>query len=82
MVEFKLLRDIRQAKSKSRKLNFRKANLHLLGELVNKTTWESVLKVKGAEQSWQIFSEGFLTAQELFTPGGGSKERKARDCHG
>jgi len=48
MVEFTLLRDIRQARSTIRKLNFRKASFQLVRELVNKTTWESVLKDKGA----------------------------------
>ena len=51
MMEFTCLRDIGQAKSKIRKLNFRKANFQLFGELVNKTLWESVLKDKGAECS-------------------------------
>jgi len=48
MVEFTLLRDIGQVKNKIRKLNFRKASFQLVRELVNKTTWESVLKDKGA----------------------------------
>ena len=60
VVQFKLLRDIRQAKSKLGKLPFRKANFQLFGELVNKTPWESLLKGKRAEQSWQIFKEAFL----------------------
>jgi len=37
MVEFALLRDIGQAKSKIRMLNFRKANFRLFRELVNET---------------------------------------------
>ena len=41
MVEFTLSRDIRQAKSKIRKLNFRKANFQLFRELVNRTLQES-----------------------------------------
>lgn len=55
MVEFTLLRDIRQARSTIRKLNFRKASFQLCRELVNITPWESVLKGKGAEQ---VFKEG------------------------
>lgn len=54
MIKFKVLRDIGQAKSKSRKLDFRKANLHLLRQLINKTPWKSVLRVKRAEQSWLL----------------------------
>jgi len=36
-------------------LNFRKAKFQLFRELVNKTSWETVLKDKGTEKSWQIF---------------------------
>ena len=58
-------RDIRQAKSKIRKLNSRKAKFQLFGELVNKMPWETVLKSEVVEQSWQIFKEAFLRAQEF-----------------
>ena len=43
MVEFTLQRDMRQVKSKIRKLNFRSANF---GELKNKIPWETVLMGK------------------------------------
>ena len=56
---------MRQAKSKIRKLNFRKAKFCLIRELVNKTTREIFLMGKGAEQSWQIFKEAFFRAQKL-----------------
>ena len=46
VVEFTLLGDMRQAKSKIRMLNFRKANFQLFRELVNKTPWETVLMGK------------------------------------
>ena len=67
-VEFILWRDMRKAKSKIRKLNFRKAHFQLIRKLVNKTSWKTVLMGKGGEQSWQIFKEGFLRMQELFIP--------------
>ena len=51
VVEFTPLRGIRQAKNKIRKLNFRKANVQLFKKLVNKTSWQSVLRDKEAEQS-------------------------------
>ena len=51
MMEFTLLRDIRQRKSKIRKLNFRKANFHLFRELISPNPKESVLKDKREEQS-------------------------------
>ncbi|KFQ75677.1 hypothetical protein N337_11763, partial [Phoenicopterus ruber ruber] len=51
-----------------RTLNFRKANLQLFKELVNRTPWETALRDKGAEQSWQLFKEAFHRVQELSTP--------------
>ena len=74
VVELMLLRDIMQTKNKIQTLNFRKANFLLLKGLVNKTSWETVLKDKAVEQSWQIIMEAFLQALEV-----GSQERKARD---
>ncbi|KAK4818274.1 hypothetical protein QYF61_009992 [Mycteria americana] len=68
LVEFTVLRDMGQAKSKVRTLNFRKANFQLFKELVNRTPWETALRDKGAEQSWQIFKDTFHTAQELSIP--------------
>ena len=52
LVEFTVLRDMGQAKSKVRTLNFRKANFQLFKELVNRTPWETALRDKGAEESW------------------------------
>ncbi|KFP63365.1 hypothetical protein N322_04034, partial [Cariama cristata] len=51
-----------------RTLNFRKANIQLLKELVNRTPWETALRDKGAEQSWQIFKDTFRRVQELSIP--------------
>ena len=67
-VEITLLRAVEQAKSKTRKFNFRKAKFQLFKELVNNIPWESVLTHKGAEQSWQIFKEFFPWPQELSIP--------------
>ncbi|KFQ65391.1 hypothetical protein N335_01657, partial [Phaethon lepturus] len=61
-------RDMGQAKSKVRTLNFRKAKFQLFRELVNRTPWETALRDKGAEQSWQIFKDAFQRAQELLIP--------------
>ena len=63
MVKFTLLRDIVQTRSKTRKLNFRKAKLQPCSEFLNDPHWESVLEDKGAEQSGQIFKEAFLRVQ-------------------
>ena len=64
-VEFTLLRNMGQGKSKVRTMNFRETNFQLFEELVNRTPWENAFRYKGAEQSWQIFRVTFLGAQEL-----------------
>ncbi|KFP99488.1 hypothetical protein N329_04107, partial [Haliaeetus albicilla] len=58
-------RDMGQAKSTVRTLNFRKAKFQLFKELVNRTPWETALRDKGAKQSWQIFKDAFHRVQEL-----------------
>ena len=68
LVEFAVLRDMGQAKSTVRTLNFRKAKFQLFKELVNRTPWEAALRDKGAEQSWQIFKDAFQRAQKLSIP--------------
>ena len=67
-VEFMLWRNMTQAKSKIRTLNFRKADFQLFRKLINRTSWKNVLMGKGAEQSWHIFKEAFLSLQELSIP--------------
>ena len=68
LVEFTVLRDMGQAKSKVRTLNFRQEDFQLFKELVKRTPWETALRDKGAEQSWQIFKDAFHRAQELSIP--------------
>ena len=68
LVEFTFLRHMGQAKSKVRTLNFRKAKFQLFKQLVNRTSWQTVLRDKGAEQSWQVFKDAFHRAQELSNP--------------
>jgi len=68
LVEFTVLRDTEQAKTKVRTLNFRKAKFQLFKELVNRTPWETALEDKGAEQIWQVFKNAFCTVQELLIP--------------
>ena len=57
-----------KARSTVRTLNFRKANFQLFKELVRRTPWETVLRERGTEQSWQIFKDTFHRAQELSVP--------------
>jgi len=66
LVVFTVLRDMGQVKGKVRTLNFRKANFQLLKESIDRILWETALRDKGAEQSWQIFTQSTraLDAQE------------------
>jgi len=80
LVEFTVLRDKGQVKSQLRTLKFRKAKFQLFKELVNRTPWETALRDKGAEQSWQNFKDAFHKTSR--SPGVRNQERKARDWHG
>ena len=55
-------------KSIVRTLNFRRANLQLFKEIVRRTPWETVLRDRGTEQSWQVFKDVFHREQELSIP--------------
>ncbi|KFQ62398.1 hypothetical protein N334_02973, partial [Pelecanus crispus] len=61
-------RDMGKVRSTVRTLNFRKANFQLFKELVRRTPWETVLRDRGMEQSWQTFKDTFHRAQELSVP--------------
>ena len=43
----------------------RRAKSHLFKGLLDGILWEIVLGDKGVEQSWQLFMDNFLRAQEL-----------------
>jgi len=68
LVEFTVLRDMEDARSIVRTLYFRNANFQLFKELVSWTPWETVLRERGAEQSWQILKHALHREQELSVP--------------
>jgi len=68
LVELMLLREMEITKSIVRTLNFRRANLQLFKEIVRRTPWETVLRDRGTEQSWQVFKDVFHREQELSIP--------------
>lgn len=68
LVDFTLLRDVGQVKTKVRTHNFRRANFQLFKELVDSTPWKTGLKDKGDEKSWQIFKNTIIRPQELLIP--------------
>ncbi|KFQ55458.1 hypothetical protein N334_10646, partial [Pelecanus crispus] len=61
-------RDMGKARSIVRTLNSRKAKFQLFKELVRTTPWETVLRNRGTEQSWEIFKDTFHGVQELSVP--------------
>jgi len=63
-----LLREMGITKGIVRTLNFRRANFQLFKEIVRRTPWETVLRDRGTEQSWQVFKYVFQGAQELSIP--------------
>lgn len=79
LVDFAVLRDVGQVRSKVRFLNFRKVNFQLIKEIVSRVPWETALRDTGAELSWQIFTEVFHRVQELAIPRSKKQARKARD---
>ena len=56
------------AKSGVRTLNFGRTNFNLYKELLAKIPWDAVLKDKDVEESWLLFKDAFLRAQELSVP--------------
>ena len=68
LVESVILKNAGLAKSRARTLCFRRANFRLLKELLSGIPWETVLKGMGTDQSWQLFKDTFLRAQELSIP--------------
>jgi len=59
LVEFTVLKSMGQMKCRVRTSDF-KANVQLFKELVHGTPWESTLRDKRAEQSWQLFKDLFF----------------------
>ncbi|GAB0178027.1 hypothetical protein GRJ2_000268000 [Grus japonensis] len=78
LVEFTILRNMGQLRSRIRTLNFRRTNFQLFKELVDGTPWETALRNKGAEQSYQLFKDVFLRMQKLSIPTYKKSEKRIR----
>jgi len=68
LVEFVTSRNVSLAKSGVRTLNFRRDNFKLFKELLAQIPWDAVPKDKDVEESWLLFKDAFLKAQELSVP--------------
>ncbi|KFP01038.1 hypothetical protein N300_09760, partial [Calypte anna] len=51
-----------------RTLDFHRANFGLLNQLLREIPWDRVLEDKGAQDSWSIFKDHYLQAQDQSVP--------------
>ena len=68
LVEFVISRNVGLVKSGVKTLNFGRANFKLFKELLAKISSDVVPKDKDVEESWLLFQDAFLRAQELSVP--------------
>jgi len=64
MVEFKILRAVRRMRSKLATLDFRRADFGLFRDLLGRIQWDKALEGRGTQESWSIFKDHLLQAQE------------------
>jgi len=77
MVEFKILKVARRAHRKFTILNFRTANFGLFGDLA-RYLGNKALEGRGAQESWLIFKDHNLQAQERCIPTKRKSDKKNR----
>ncbi|GAB0199287.1 mitochondrial enolase superfamily member 1 [Grus japonensis] len=68
MVEFRILRAARRARSKLTTLGFRRADFGLFRDLLGRIPWDKALEGRGTQDSWLIFRGHLLQAQERCIP--------------
>ncbi|GAB0179473.1 hypothetical protein GRJ2_000412600 [Grus japonensis] len=64
MVEFKILRAARRVHSKLTTLDFSRADFGLFRDLLGRIPWDKALEGRGAQDSWLVFKDHLLQAQE------------------
>jgi len=68
MTEFSLQGEVKRGASKTTTVDFWRADFGLFRTLVEKVSWERVLKVKGIQAGWTFFKDEVLKAQEQAVP--------------
>jgi len=68
MVEFKFLTAVRRAHSKFTTLDFKRADFGLFRDPLSRVPWDKMLEGRGAQESWLIFRDHFLQAQDQCSP--------------
>ena len=64
MVDFKILRAVRKVYSKLATLDFRRADFGLFRDLLGGVPGDTALEGRGTQESWLIFKDHLLQAQE------------------
>jgi len=64
MVEFKILRAARTTHYKLTTLDFSRADFGLFRFLLGRVPWDKALEGRGAQESWSVFKDHLLQAQE------------------
>ncbi|GAB0193807.1 hypothetical protein GRJ2_001846000 [Grus japonensis] len=78
MVEFKILRAARRVDSKLTTLDLRRADFGLFRDLLGRVPWYKALEGRGAQDSWLVFKDHLIPAQERCIP----TKRKSGGLHG
>ncbi|GAB0177051.1 mitochondrial enolase superfamily member 1 [Grus japonensis] len=68
IVEFKILRAAGRAHSKLTTLDLRRADFGLFRDLLGRIPWDKTLEGRGAQDSWLVFKDHLLQAQEQCIP--------------
>ena len=66
--EFKIFRAVRRAHSKLAALDFRTVDIGLFRGLLGRLPWAKALEGRGAQESWLIFQDHILQAEERCIP--------------
>jgi len=64
MVELKILRSARRMRSKLTILDFRREGFGPFRDLLGRVPWDKALEGREVQESWLIFKNHFLQAQE------------------
>ncbi|GAB0180076.1 hypothetical protein GRJ2_000472900 [Grus japonensis] len=68
MVEFKILKAAKRVHSKLTTLDFRREDFGLFRDLLGRVPWDKALEGRGAQESWLLFKDHLLQAQEGCIP--------------
>ena len=68
IVEFKILPSMLKASSRTKILDFRRANFKMLRARLQGIPWEASMEGKGACECWELFKNSLLKAQEHLHP--------------